>query len=273
MKKIKDKFSKENLRKYLGYKESKETLIADKIIITLIFLSSLFYVLETYNLPIYISNTIEFLDLLIIVIFTIEFLLRYYVVKDRIKHTKSFYTIIDFLTIFPFWVGIGDLHFLRILRFFRFFRYSKKYLKMSSSFLGKNSIEKLFIVRILFTIFTILFISSGIVYTFERPYNDKINTFDDAFYFTLVTVTTVGFGDITPVTKIGKFVTMFVIISGVIVIPWHIGQLIKYLIYNTRKSQVTCEDCGLKYHDPDAVYCKHCGARIYQETEGNDRYH
>jgi len=64
--------------------------------------------------------------------------------------------------------------------------------------------------------------------------------------------------------------TLFIIILGIILIPWQVGNLIKKAIIGSKK-QVVCKNCGLKFHDQDAVHCKHCGSIIYQEIEGYTR--
>ena len=80
-------------------------------------------------------------------------------------------------------------------------------------------------------------------------------------------LTTVGFGDITPVTAWGKRVTVISIMSGVILIPWQVSQIVKEWIHMASKTDVTCPKCGLRYHDRDASHCKSCGSIIYQEIE------
>ena len=95
-----------------------------------------------------------------------------------------------------------------------------------------------------------------------------MNTFGDAFYYTIVTLTTVGFGDITPVSAAGKWVTVLMIVSGIIAIPWQASQIIKEWIRMSDKKNIICKQCGLKYHDKDASHCKACGHVIYQEYDG-----
>ncbi len=117
-------------------------------------------------------------------------------------------------------------------------------------------------------LFILLFVSSSLIFTFESPFNDKINNFSDAVYLSLVTVTTVGFGDIVPVTQNGRFVTMVVILFGIFLIPIYIGSLLKSYINTSKKANITCKKCGLKKHDHNATHCKMCGEIIYQEFEG-----
>lgn len=255
---------KDFLRPYFGNNESEKSLMVDKIIMILIFLTSFFYIIETYPLPQIVLDSMIVIDILIMFIFTVEVIVRFWVSEFKKRYFNSIYTWIDILAIFPFWFGIGNLNFLRIFRFFKILRYSERYLKFNSHipFFGDFDVHKVFLIKMLFTLFVILYVSSGMIYTFERPYNDNIVTFDDSLYFTLVTVTTVGFGDITPVTKLGKIVTMFVIISGVILIPWHIGNLMKYLVHDSKKTDIYCDNCGFRFHDNDARYCKICGSKL-----------
>ena len=261
-------YSKENIRVYLETSDNRKGFITDVFILILIALTSLLYVLETYSFPQLILDIFRVLDWIIIIIFTIEFFLRLWVAEDINAHLKSVYTWIDVIAIFPFWFGYGSLQFFRVFRFFRFLRYSRIYLDMNTSKFGRRGIEKLFVIRLLFTIFTIIFVSSALIFNFEKTANEGIQTFGDAAYFTLVTLTTVGFGDIAPVTQMGRFATMLAIISGIVFIPWHVGALIRFLVYAKNKKSHTCKRCGLRYHDPDAVFCKACGKRIYQEYDG-----
>jgi len=95
-----------------------------------------------------------------------------------------------------------------------------------------------------------------------------IQTFGDAFYFSVVTLSTVGFGDITPLTVGGRWVTAVMIMGGAILVPFQAGKLVKMMLSGeNRKNRATCPQCGLIGHDYDASHCKACGAVIYQEYD------
>jgi voltage-gated potassium channel len=115
----------------------------------------------------------------------------------------------------------------------------------------------------------IFFISSGLFFYVENPLNPNVQTFGDAFYFTVVTLTTVGFGDITPLSEAGKWITVFMILSGIILIPWQISRIVKEWIYISTKKEILCPGCGLRYHDENASHCKSCGHIIFQEYDGD----
>jgi voltage-gated potassium channel len=124
------------------------------------------------------------------------------------------------------------------------------------------------VVRLFLTILMIFFISSGLFYYVENTINPGIDTFGDAFYFAVVALTTVGFGDITPMSEGGRWVTVLMILSGIILIPWQVTRIVKEWVRMSTKASITCPGCGLRYHDQDASHCKSCGHIIYQEYEG-----
>ena len=94
-------------------------------------------------------------------------------------------------------------------------------------------------------------------------------SFGDAFYFTIVTLSTVGFGDIIPYSGAGKWVTVLMILSGIILIPWHISQIVREWVHMASKREIQCPQCGLRYHDMDASHCKSCGHVIFQTYDGD----
>ena len=90
----------------------------------------------------------------------------------------------------------------------------------------------------------------------------------DGIYFAVVTLTTVGYGDLTPETMQGQLVTMVMILTGVVIFPWQLTNLARALLENRNKLDVTCSHCGLQRHEADASHCKACGFLIYQEYAG-----
>ena len=99
--------------------------------------------------------------------------------------------------------------------------------------------------------------------------NPGVETFGDAFYFVVVALTTVGFGDIVPVTGAGRMVTVAAILAGIILIPWRVSRIVKQWT-GPERTNVTCPACGLTGHEPDASHCRACGAVIYQEYSGSE---
>ena len=208
----------------------------------------------------------------------IEYAARLYGARNRFKQMGDLYSVIDLITILPTLIlvvlaaggvqahlgAVGVVRGLRIFRILRFFRFTAN----PDFFFGRVTQQLLRVLRLFLTIVIIFFISSILFYEVEHPVNAAVVTFTDAFYFTVVALTTVGFGDITPLSEGGKWVTILMILSGIILIPWQISRIVKEWIHFSRKRDIICTQCGLRYHDDDASHCKSCGHIIYQEYEG-----
>ena len=251
-------------------KSIRKSFMFDLFILFLIFTSSIMFVAETYQVTPLLQRFFTVIDTAIIALFTIEYIARIYVAENRARYIFSWVGVIDFLAVVPFWVSfvvpwVTSLQFLRVLRIFKIFRFFQRHL--DSKRVSSKYVSRVLVLKMIFVVFALLYISSALIFTIEAPFNPKINTFDDAVYFSLVTVTAVGFGDITPVTRYGRFVIMFIIMAGVLLIPVYLASLMRAFMLNSRKVIAVCQQCGLRQHDADAVYCKSCGARIYQEHD------
>jgi voltage-gated potassium channel len=230
----------------------------------LIFVSSGIFVAETYNTSGSIRWQLNFIDNAIYVIFTIEYALRLWSAENKIKYIFSFYSIIDLLAVLPFFLGVVDIRFIRLLRGFQILRLIR-FIDKQVLFGHVSSEDGLSFVRILFTLFAIVFVYSGLIYQVEHPVNpEAYSTFLDAFYFSVVTMTTVGFGDLTPISELGRLLTVLMIFTGIALIPWQIGDLIKRVVKTANQVEIVCPGCGLAFHDADAGFCKRCGAKLPQ---------
>lgn len=249
------------------YFEDIETPIgkAINLVITgLVLLSSAIFVAETYVLPELLQAALGRLNDLILLIFTIEYSLRFWSSENKWRFLFNPYSLIDLIAILPFLFTALDTRFLRIFRWFRI-------LRLIRFFEGKTVVgyvtrqDSAIFARILFTIFTIIFIYSGLIYQVEHPINsEKFSTFLDAVYFSVATMTTVGYGDITPISQMGRLLAVLMILTGIALIPWQIGDLIKQLIKTSNQVETLCSNCGWETHDADARYCKVCGWQLSQ---------
>jgi len=108
-----------------------------------------------------------------------------------------------------------------------------------------------------------IFVTTSVVYVLRFQNEASIANYIDALYFTVATLTTTGFGDITLNTPGGKVLSVFIMIFGVALFV-----RLARAIFQPAKVRYKCHECGLNRHDPDAVHCKHCGEPVKIETEG-----
>ncbi|QSJ16575.1 potassium channel family protein [Nostoc sp. UHCC 0702] len=232
------------------------------VIAGLVLLSSGIFVAETYNIPDAVRFQLDVIDTTILIIFAVEYVIRLWSAENKLKYIFSFYAIVDLMAMLPYFIGLVDISFIRILRWFRILRLIR-FIDKRFLLAGITSEDTVIFTRILFTLFAIIFVYSGLIYQVEHPVNAKVySTFLDAFYFSVVTMTTVGFGDITPISELGRLLTVLMILTGVALVPWQVGDLIKRLVKNTNQVETVCSGCGLAFHDADAGFCKRCGTKL-----------
>ncbi|MDB9528894.1 ion transporter [Oscillatoria sp. CS-180] len=231
-------------------------------IAVLIFLSAVIFVVETYEVPDQLRLILNGLDWTILSIFAVEYLLRIWIAERWWAYVFSPYGLVDLIAICPFVLGFLDMRFVRLLRWLRVLRLAR--------FLGDRAIlgrftaaDTLAVVRIVSTLFAIIFIYAGIIFQVEQRYNpDTFTSFLDAAYFAVVTMTTVGYGDITPVSDAGRLCTILMILTGIALIPTQLGNLIRQILKVSQSLQIPCSNCGWSVHDPDARFCKRCGESL-----------
>jgi voltage-gated potassium channel len=246
-------------------------LIDAFIIILNLFICALF-VIDTYPVSAATKAFLWKAEVIIVLFFIMEYAARLYGAKRRLKQLVDVYSIIDLIAILPtlallvlpvFGITL-NFGFVKLIRIFRFLRFTAD----PDFFFGSINVQLLKVVRLVLTIFMIFFISSGLFFYVEQDANRNVQNFGDAFYFTVVALTTVGFGDITPRSDAGKWVTVLMILSGIILIPWQVSRIVREWVHMASKAEIVCPECGLRYHDRDASHCKACGHLIYQEYDG-----
>ncbi len=234
------------------------------VITGLVLLSLAIFIAETYAIPTSVYAILQQLNHLILIIFTVEYGLRFWSAENKLRFVFNLYSLIDLVAILPLFFTALDIRFIRIFRWFRILRLIR-FFEGKTVFGYVTRQDSAIFARILFTIFTIIFIYSGLIYQVEHPINPEgFGTFLDALYFSVATMTTVGYGDITPVSQIGRLLAVLMILTGIALIPWQIGDLIKQLIKATNQIEIRCLHCGWETHDADAKFCKMCGWRLAQ---------
>ena len=203
-------------------------------------------------------------------LFTAEYALRLWVVRKPLRYARSFYGVIDLLAILPTFLSLlfpasASLTVIRALRLLRIFRVLK--LVEYSSEAGVlieallRSRRKIFVF--IATLLTIVVIFGALMYVVEGP-EKGFTSIPTGMYWAIVTVATVGFGDIAPTTSFGRFITSVLIVIGysIIAVPTGIytAELARGLI--PKRRAVRCVECGLPDHETDAWHCRKCGRSL-----------
>jgi len=205
------------------------------------------------------------------ILFTVEFILRLIAVRRPLRYAFSFLGLIDLLAIIPMYLsilftGAQSLLVLRALRLLRIFRIFKlTHFLTEMSFLGtaiKSSAKKIFIFMLV--VLTLVIILGSVMYLVERQENG-FESIPDSIYWAIVTITTVGYGDIAPVSPAGKFIASVIMLLGygIIAVPTGIITTEMLALARLKKHGVeTCPGCGKEGHDEDAKFCKFCGEKL-----------
>lgn len=206
----------------------------------------------------------EIFGFLLGVIILCDFLARFWIAENRTAMLKKIYTIADVIVIASLFIAPfvhANLSFLRILRGLRLIHsyHLMRDLRQASPFFQKHEDALLAAVNL----FVFVFFTTSVVFAVFVDKARGVDGYIDALYFTVTTLTTTGYGDITPTTPTGKLFSVFIMMVGVALFV----QLARAIIQPPKVTQ-TCENCGLVKHDQDAVHCKHCGQVLFIETEG-----
>jgi len=205
-------------------------------------------------------------DHVITALFVIEYGLRLWSAETRIRYLFSLYSFIDLMAILPA-VPLPMFRIFRLLRIFRLIRF----LEDQEFFFGRIEEIHLYLIRVGFTLLSIPFVSAGLIFYVEKEAaGHKIDSFFDAFYYSVVTLTTVGFGDFVTVTPAGRMITILMIVAGIVFIPWQVKNVIAHFLTSRSKVFLLCAACGHEYHERDAWHCKQCGAEIRQKPSDEE---
>lgn len=243
----------------------------DLILLGLILLSVLLVMLETVKeFDGKFHQELVFLEWIITIFFTIEYFLRIISINKPFKYIFSFYGIIDFIAILPmylsfFLAGTSILSTIRALRLLRLFKILNHPQFSGQSIHLKDSIvasRGKIVVFMYFLLISCVIIGS-LMYVVEGS-EAGFTSIPTSIYWCIVTLTTVGYGDISPITPLGQFIASFVMILGYGVIAVPTGIVTAEIAMNTIKkktnsNQLHCYECGSEDHLSDAKYCQNCG--------------
>ena len=204
------------------------------------------------------------------ILFTIEYLLRLYCVGKPARYARSFFGVVDLLAILPTYLsfiipGAQSLLVIRALRLLRVFRVLKlaHFVGEASELRSALRASARKIIVFLGAVLTIVVIVGSMMYLIEGEANG-FTSIPVSIYWAVVTMTTVGYGDIAPQTALGKILASAIMIMGYGIIAVPTGIVSVELASVTRRKITTqaCPECGAGGHDLDAVHCKYCGAKI-----------
>jgi len=203
------------------------------------------------------------------ILFTVEYVLRLLCVGRPVKYATSFFGVIDLLSILPTYLSLllpGSRYLLvvRVLRVLRIFRILKLVSYISEADVLTRSLQasRRKITIFLYTVLTLVVIIGSAMYVIEGGENG-FTSIPIGIYWAIVTLTTVGYGDISPATTLGQILASIVMILGYGIIAVPTGIVTSEMA--RIKTQVTtqaCRECTREGHDPDALFCKYCGARL-----------
>jgi voltage-gated potassium channel len=202
-------------------------------------------------------------------VFTVEYFLRIYCINRPLIYMKSFFGVIDLLSIIPTYISIlfpasRYLSIIRILRVLRIFRVLKLifYIGEANLLIDALVSSRRKIIVFLFFIFTLVTIIGSVMYLVEGEANG-FTSIPRSIYWAVVTITTVGYGDISPQTALGQFLASFAMIIGYATIAVPTGIIsAEYSTMKQKFNNTVCPDCGNEDHEDDAKFCRTCGTAL-----------
>lgn len=234
--------------------------------VVLVMLESVKSIDEKYH------NFLNISEWVITILFTIEYIARIISVKKPLKYITSFYGIIDLLSTIPkylafFFVGTHSLVALRALRLMRIFRILKlvRFMSETNTLVKALKASRVRIAIFISFILILCTILGTIMYLIEDD-SSGFTSIPESVYWAIVTLTTVGYGDIAPVTPLGQLIASVVMLLGyaIIVIPTGIitSEIVKSSIKSVQTNTQSCPSCAVEKHRDNAEFCYKCGCKL-----------
>lgn len=248
----------------------------DTCLIGFIIASVLIVILESMRsfAPHY-TLALRILEYIFTAFFTFEYLVRIYCSPHPKKYIFSFFGIVDLLATLPFYLGLffSGARYLLIIRTFRLIRVFRVFKLFNFLKEGNLLLKSLKISApkiIVFFLFVLILVTSmgTIMYMVEGDEPDtRFNNIPNSIYWAIVTMTTVGYGDITPVTPLGRLLSAIVMLLGYTIIAVPTGIVSATMVGEQRKkSRIKCPNCRQSGHDELAEYCKYCGTKLEDDN-------
>ncbi|MCW1962933.1 ion transporter [Chryseobacterium viscerum] len=264
-----DKLWKRFLYRIIYRSDTRLGKLFDIILLSLILASTAIIMMESVpQLDKRFHYTFLILEWVISIFFTLEYSMRIAVVKNKRNYIFSFFGVIDFLALVPFFLSFFfpiTKYFLifRMLRMLRIFRIFNLLDFMNDGYLIvralKNSSRKIYIFLLFLIIFSV--IVGSLMFMVEGG-RQGFETIPQSIYWAVVTVTTVGYGDVSPITPLGKFFAVVLMLAGYSIIAVPTGIVTAEMRNKRQNLELICERCGNEDIDDDARYCKKCGKKL-----------
>lgn len=260
---------KQKVYRIIYYTDTKAGKLFDVLLLIFILISTILVVIE--SIPyVYLNHYDVFyrIEWIITILFTIEYILRIISVQNRWTYVTSTMGVIDLVSILPFYISLlfPEAHFLiviRLMRLLRVFRIFKmmEYMKDGYFIISalRHSYRKIFIFLLFIIIVSIVL--GSVMYIIEGGRNG-FESIPQSIYWAVVTITTVGYGDVSPATPLGKFFATILMLCGYGIIAVPTGILTSEMSKNSKRRSKGCSRCGNRDNDGDARYCKICGERL-----------
>lgn len=251
--------------------ETKAGRLFDIVLLIIIVLSIVGVMLESVpTIQEKYGEEIHLFEWIVTALFTIEYIARVYCVQKPIKYIFSFYGLVDLLSLLPTYIGIfytgtSALRVLRCLRLLRVFRILKlsQFVEDSNNLLRALKSSKNKIIVFFFSVLMLVIILGTVMYLVEGA-DSGFDSIPRSIYWAIVTLTTVGYGDIKPDTDLGQFIAALVMILGYAIIAVPTGIVTNEMVRSGKRPlhNRACTSCGKDGHDGDAKYCNHCGSEL-----------
>ena len=209
------------------------------------------------------------------VLFTVEYAVRLWCIEHSWGYAKSFYGVVDLLSVLPTYLSLwfpGAQFFLavRILRVLRVFRVLRmvRYVGEAELIAQALAASRRKIIVFVASVLALMVIFGALMYVVEGGTNPAFASIPHSIYWAVTTMTTVGYGDITPTTPLGQSLASFIMIMGygIIAVPTGIVTLDLNEANRRQANTRTCSDCSAEGHSREASYCWRCGAPLYQRS-------
>lgn len=273
---------KEQIHEVIFEADTTEGKVFDIVLLVFIVLSVIAVSLESVpSLTDGFKKSFLVAEWIFTIFFTVEYILRLYSVYKPAKYATSFFGIIDLAAILPtylslFFPGSQSLIVIRALRLMRVFRIFKmmnflNHGKVIADAL-KNSRPKILIFMTFILVIVCIF--GSLMYLVEGATNEQFDSIPRSMYWAIVTMTTVGYGDISPSTNLGQFISAIIMLLGYAVIAVPTGIVSSEISKSDKAiiedSTQACRFCSQEGHDEDAIHCKYCGELLNEDTVPED---